>query len=143
MTWTLCENHATLPLLTSDNPAVPWADRGEGAELGTGFGDPALQVLLPLTPRLCLIFAHNAVSLQTVRSDPPDANPQFSDRHQLVIRTGQLGIDEAVRLNQITVANAERYVYDEKVLLFLKDLFFGRPGPVRRFDRRPVGSPVD
>ncbi len=31
---------------------------------------------------------------------------------------------------------------DEKVLLFLTDLFFGRQGPVRRFDRKPVGSPV-
>lgn len=147
MTWTLYENHATLPLLASDNPAVLWSDRGEGAELGTGFADPALRVLLPLTPRLCLMFSHNAVSLQTVHNDRPDTNPQFSDRHQLFIRAGRLGIDETVRLNQVTVANAERYVYansrDEKVLLFLKDLFFGGPGPVRRFDRKPVGSPVD
>jgi hypothetical protein len=82
-----------------------------------------------------------------VLNDFPESKPQFSDFYPLRVDSGWLGIDQAVMLNQVTVSNADQYVYanshDEKVLLFLNDLFFGLSGPVRRFDRKPIGSPVD
>jgi hypothetical protein len=71
----------------------------------------------------------------------------LSDFYSLRIDRGYLGIDEAVSRNQVTVSNAEHYVYSnsnaENVRLFLNDLFFDVPGPVRRSDRKPIGSPVN
>ena len=147
MRWVVRRNRSTLPFLTSDNPVVMWADRGEGAELGVGFHEPALRILFPLTPTICLTAAHTDASHRAVLGDTPKSKPQFSDFYPLQVSSDVLGIDEVVMLNQVTVANAESYVYanrnDEKVQLFLTDLFFGRSGPVRRFDRKPIGSPVD
>ncbi len=147
MKWIVCWNLSTLPLLTSDNPVVMWADRGDGADLGVGFLDPALRMLFPLTPNICLTAAQTQTSLKTVQDDTPESTPQFSDSYPLRVGRGSLGIDEAVMLNQVMVSNAERYVYansnDEKVRLFLNDLFFGLSGPVRRSDRKPIGSPVN
>jgi hypothetical protein len=83
-------------------------------------------------------------SLKAVLNERPETRPQFDDIYPLDIDEGWLGIEQVVRLNQITVANAERYVYadrnDEKVLLLLNDLFFGQSEPVRRFDRQ--GAPL-
>lgn len=147
MTWILCWNRSTLPLLTSDNPVVMWADRCEGAELGVGFQEPALRILFPLTPKMCLTAVQTDTSLKAVLDGLPESEPQFSDFYPLRVDSGWLGIDQAVMLNQVTVSNAERYVYanssDEKVRLFLNDLFFGHAGPVRRFDRKPIGSAID
>lgn len=146
MTWILCWNRSTLPLLTSDNPVVMWADRGESAELGVGFLEPALRILFPLTPNMCLNAVQTETSLKAVLDDRAEANPQFSDFYPLRVDTCALGINEAVMLNQVMVSNAARYVYsnnnDDNVRLFLKDQFFGRSGPVRRSDRKPIGSPV-
>jgi hypothetical protein len=146
MKWIVCRNASTLPVLTSDNPAVMWANRGDGAELGVGFRDPALQVLFPLTPRICLLAVHTQASLRVVLEDTPDKSPQMSDFYPLQINRGNLGIDQIVTLNQITVSNAEHHVYSnsnaENVKVFLDDLFFGQPAPVRRSDRMPIGSPM-
>jgi hypothetical protein len=146
MPWILCWNGSTLPLLTSDNPLVMWADRGEGAELGVGFQEPALRILFPLTPKICLTALQTETSLRAVVDDVPESNPRFSDFYALRLHSGWLGIDQAVMLNQVVVSNAEQYVYansnDEKVRLLLDDLFFGLSGPVRRFDRKPIGSPI-
>ena len=146
MQWIVCRNRATLPFLTSDNPAVMWADRGDGAEGGVGFREPALRITMPLTPRLCLMCVQTEASLETVCNEDFNASPQFTDFHPLHIDEGWLDIDQTVRLNQVTVANAQRYIYahsrDEKVMLLLTDFFFGRQEPVRRFDRKPVGSPI-
>ena len=124
-----------------------WADRGEGAEIGVGFHDPALQILFPLTPQLCMKCRQTPQSLEAALHDHPHDTLQFTDRHFLKIARGALGIEEAVTLNQITVSNAERYVYghsnDEKVLLFLRELFYGRSGPVRRFDGKTIGSEIE
>jgi Protein of unknown function (DUF4238) len=147
MKWVLCWNQSTLPLLTSDNPVVMWADRGEGSELGVGFQEPELGILFPLTPEVCLRAEQTPASLKAVLDDHLDSKPQFTDFYPLSIDTGWLGIDQAATMNQLTVSNAERYVYansdDENVRLFLRDLFFGLRGPVRRFDGRPIGSPID
>ena len=147
MTWVVCRNASTLPFLTSDNPAVMFADRGASAEIGVGFQEPALQVLIPLTPKMCLRIINTAKCLDTTANDTPESEVRFTDVHPLMIGRAHFGIEEAVRVNQVTVSNAERYVYangnDQKVHLFLNDLFFGRPGPVRRFDRRPIGSRID
>jgi hypothetical protein len=72
----------------------------------------------------------------------------FNDFHQLRVRCKAVaGIAEVVKFNQLTVSNAERYVYadssQDNVRLFLDDLFFGRSGPVRRSDRKPIGTPVE
>ena len=147
MTWILCWNRSTLPLLTCDNPVVMWANRGEGAELGVGFQEPALRILFPLTPRMCLTAVQTKASLKAVLDDLPESRPRFSAFYPLQVNTGWLGIDHAVILNQVVVSNAERYVYansdDDKVRLFLNDFFFGLSGPVRRLDRKPIGSPLD
>jgi len=146
MTWILCWNRSTLPLLNSDNPVVMWADRGARAELGVGFHEPALRILFPLTPKICLTAVQNEASLRVVLDDVPESKPQFIDFYPLRLKSGWLGIDQSVMLNQVAVSNAEKYVYansnDENVQLFLNELFFGLSGPVRRFDRKPIGSPV-
>jgi hypothetical protein len=111
MTWTLCWNRSSLPLLTSDNPVVMWADRGGGAELGVGFRDATLEILFPLTPSLCLMLEHTVASHKLVVDDVPESTPEFSAHYPLRIHTGWLDIDQAARVNQITVSNAERYVY--------------------------------
>jgi hypothetical protein len=142
MRWSVYWNRSSFPFMTSDNPVVMWADRGDGAELGVGFEEPALQVLFPLTPATCLMAAQTEGSLRTVIEDDPESNPQFTGSYSLTVNRGDVGIDGAVRLNQITVSNAEHYVFSssdaENVRLFLRDLFFGLPGPVRRFDRKPL-----
>ncbi len=147
MNWIICRNYSSLPLLTSDNPVVMWADRGEGAEIGVGFHDPKLQILFPLTPHLCMMCLQTPDSLESALQDRSSGTPQINDIHPLKIARGGLGIEGTKKLNQITVSNAERYVYghsnDEKVLLFLRELFFRRPGPVRRFDRNPIGSEIE
>lgn len=147
MVWILCRNKSTFPLVTSDNPVVMWADHGGGAELGVGFENPALRILFPLTPRICLVAAQTDASLKSVLDDVPGSNPRFTDFHPLRIDSGLLGIEMAVRMNQLTVSYAERYVYanssQENVLLFIRETFFGLRGPVRRSDRRPIGSATD
>lgn len=146
MKWIVYCNRSSLPLMTSDNPAVMWADTEGGAELGVGFREPALRVLFPLTPRICLLAVHTEASLGAVLKDTPNRGPQMNDYYPLRINRGNLGIEQAVTMNQVTVSNAEHYVYSdsnaENVKMFLDDLFFGKPGPVRRSDRMPIGSPV-
>ena len=146
MTWVVCWNRWTLPFLTSDNPVVMWADRGEGAEIGVGFQEPKLQILFPLTPKLCLNAVQTPVSLEEVSRDSPFGTPQFTDFYPLRIDRGWLDIEQVVKFNQVTVSNAERYVYADRnqdnVRRFLENLFFGRSGPVRRSDRKPIGSEI-
>ena len=148
MQWTIWWNSSTLPFICSDNPATMWVDRGSGAEIGVGFVEPRLEILLPLTPRISFTAAQTKKSLESVLQDSPHRIPMFNDFHQLRVRCKAVaGIAEVVKFNQLTVSNAERYVYADSsqgnVRLFLDDLFFGRSGPVRRSDRKPIGTPVE
>jgi hypothetical protein len=99
MSWRVCTNRSTLPLLTSDNPVVMWADRGEGAELGVGFQEPALSILFPLTPKIRLTGVQTEDSLKAVFDDGPESKPEFSKSYPLRIDRGWFGMDHAVKLN--------------------------------------------
>ena len=148
MTWTLLCNKSTLPFLTCDNPVVMWAEIGDGFEFGVGVQDPALRVQFHLTPGMCLAAVQTEESLKGVLDDVPECEPEFSAFCPLRVNTVTLGIgiEQVNKLNQVMVSNAERFVYantnDEGVRLFLKECFFGLSGPVRRFDRKPIGSPA-
>ena len=130
MEWLLDWNRSTLPLLTSDNPVVMWADRGEGAELGVGFQDAKLRMLFLLTPGICITAVQTEASLKCVHDDVPVSLPKDDDFYPICINPNSLGIEQAVKLNQVAVSNAEKYVYgnskQEEVLFFLNDCFFGR-----------------
>ena len=122
-------------------------DRGDGPELGVGFHEATLQVLFPLSPQLCLLWRQTVESLEAILNDPgPEHSPQFTDVHPLSVTHDSLGIDQTDRLNQVTVSNADRYVYSnsnaEDVRLFLSTLFFDKSGPVRRNDHQPIGSAI-
>jgi hypothetical protein len=146
MTWIVWENRSTFPFLTSDNPAVMWANRAGAVEGGVGFQDPKLQILCPLTPEIAFTAVQTPESLEAVLKDSPYNNPQFTDQYELRCHSSGLEDDGVEMLNLVTVTNAEKYVYSntasEQVRRFLERVFFGRRGPVRRFDRRPIGSPV-
>jgi hypothetical protein len=147
MDWILATDRSTLPLFTSDNPVVMLAARGAGAELGVGFKEPGLEIVIPLSPGMCLTGEQTEVSLNAVLGDVPEFPPEFSESYSLRIDWGWLAIEQAVRVNQLTASNADRYVYtssnDERVRLFLDEHFAGLAGPARRFDGKPIGSPVD
>lgn len=147
MDWTFCTNESKLPFLTSDNPAVMWADRGDHFEGGVGFMDPEMQILVPLTPNLCIRASQSERSMRNIlESVSSDKVGGFSDVYEILLRYEDLDIDTVVRFNQIVVANADRYAYAStdasNVLMFMTDVFLGQPQPVRRFDRKPIGSPT-
>ena len=147
MEWTICDNGSAMPFLTSDAPVVMWADRGDGAELGVGFTEPALQITFPLTPKLSVLCKHTEASITAVREDDPTTRPRFTDLYRMQVSRGRLELVQALRSNLLVATNAHRFVYannnDLRLQLFLKEHFIGQPGPVRRSDRKPIGSPID
>jgi hypothetical protein len=147
MDWTFCTNRCALPFLTSDSPAVLWAHRGRGLE-GVGFMDPAMRILVPLTPELCVLASQTERSLKNVtESSPGNEVGGFSSIYEISFRYEDLDLDAIVRFNQVVVANANRYAYAPSdapnVRAFMSDVFYGRFAPVRRFDGKPIGSPIE
>jgi hypothetical protein len=145
MSWHVFSNPTDFPFLSSDNPVTTWADRGPGAEGGVGFSDPALRVLFPLRPRTCLAIIQTTEALKSITADTPEKEGSFTRGYELSIRAADLSLLGVVRHNQVTVSNADKYCYascnDERLHRFMLDQFIHRPAPVRRFDRRPIGSP--
>jgi hypothetical protein len=143
--WLVLSNSTTFPFLTSDNPVTPWADRGGGFEAGVGFHDPSFRLFFPLTPTLAIAALQTSVSLKGISGDPPQRPGSFRDLFDLSIQKGVLTAEGVWIHNRVTIAFAENYVYangnDDRLRLFLKEHFIGQPGPVRRSDRRPFGSP--
>ncbi|MGB9457183.1 MAG: DUF4238 domain-containing protein [Bryobacteraceae bacterium] len=135
MDWLLCYNESDFPLLTSDNPATMWRDRGHGVETGVGFLAPDLRITCPLAPTLTLMVTHTEASLKAVRTEPIDADPP-PGQFKLRIRGGPYATEGIRRLNLVTITNADRCVYasynDPQLKRFLEGRFFGTLGPVRR-----------
>lgn len=135
MDWLLCHNESDFPILTSDNPATMWRDRGQGVETGVGFLAPDLRITCPLAPTLTLMVTHTEASQKAVRTEPIDADPP-PGRFKLRIRGGPYATEGIKRLNLVTITNADRCVYasynDPQLKRFLEGRFFGTSGPVRR-----------
>lgn len=145
MRWLLFSNPTDVPFLSSDNPVTTWADRGLGAEGGVGFSDPALRVLFPLSPRTCLAIVQTTEALKSIMADTPENEGNFAQEYELSIRAADLSLLDVIQHNQVTVSNADKYAYaswnDERLRRFMQDQFTHRAAPVRRFDRKPIGSP--
>ena len=144
--WAVCRNESEYPFLTSDNPVVLWANRGKGAEIGVGFAEPDLQIHFPISPQLCFTAQHSRTSRAAVLADPVDRQSAFTTEFDLNIVTGALNTGQIKQANLLTVANADRCIYsnykDDELRRFLQRRFIGQPGPVRRRDHRPFGSPA-
>ena len=142
MSWYVSSNVTSLPFLTSDNPVTAYAETGLIAEVGVGFSNPALRVIFPLSPRICLVMEHTPASLFCVTSDSSEREPSFMHEFELLIHSAELTLLDVIRLNQVT--NAEKYAYtngeNERIRLFMKEQFTDRSAPVRRDDGQPVGS---
>ncbi len=128
MDWAACSSNGDYKLMTSDNPVTMWAERVgpgcQGLEVGWMFGNPALVLSFPVTPRLALVATHTRFSLAAISpGDLSGAHPEMGDWEP---RFGRMAAtDEFLKkLNQVTVANAAQYVFcserDAKVHEFLR-----------------------
>jgi hypothetical protein len=121
-----------------------WADQGEGAEVGVGFADLAFRLFFPITPRLGVAVVQTPESLKAILSDSEEGS--FTREYDLSIQSAELALIDVLRHNQVTLSNAERYAYtntkDERLHEFVKEQFIHRPAPLRRFDLKPIGTPV-
>jgi hypothetical protein len=149
MSWTGYVGDGVYRLVTSDNPVTLWAERvvgGQvGKEVGLGFADPGMRLSFPVTPLVALVAEHTPFSLAAIDAEDLDGmhdrmrswQPQFRYENATSIRMKVL--------NHATVTNADRYVFhcerDAKVERFLARYLLNQPSPVRRYDRKPVGSP--
>ncbi len=144
MNWTAFSNEGACRLMTSDNPVVTWADRCKGLEVGVAFGDPTMQLFFPLTPCNGLMATHTPFSLATAKLGGPDPNYPGLDDWQPRFRHGVATELLIEKLNLVTAANSDRYVYcserTDSVDRFLEQRFVNQPAPVRRHDRLPIGS---
>lgn len=142
--WMILANTTDCPFVTSDNPVTNWADRAEGVEVGVGFADPGFRVFFPITPRLGVAVLQTVEALSAILNDVEESS--FSREYDLSIESSELRLLDVLRHNQVTISNAERYAYtntnDDRMREFLKEQFIHRSAPVRRFDLRPIGSPV-
>jgi hypothetical protein len=148
MDWLLLWNRSDFAFVTSDNPVTMWANRGTWFEGGVGFNDPGLHVLFPLSPKLSLAAVQTPASLATVMKDFVDGweeEGSFLQEYDLSVMSADLEVEGVVMHNQVTVSNAENYVYtscnEDRLQAFMRDCFISRPAPVRRDDRQPIGSP--
>ena len=110
--------------------------------------DPAMRILVPLTPELCVLASQTERSLKNVReSSPGNEVGGFSKIYGITYRYTELDLDAVVRFNQVVVANADRYAYASSdapsVRAFMSDVFYAQIAPVRRFDGQPIGSPIE
>lgn len=148
MNWTAFSNEGACRLMTSDNPVVTWAERIEGErkglEVAVGFGDPAMQLFFPLTPCNGLMATHTALSLAATKPGGLDRNYPGLDDWQPRFRHRLAAESLIEKLNLVTAANSDRYVYcserSDGMDRFLEQRFVNQPAPVRRFDRLPIGS---
>jgi hypothetical protein len=145
MEWAIVKNESDFPFPTSGEPVNMCKYGVAGIESGVGFGDAKLQIGCPITPKLGFMARHSAVSLAAVRTDNPDEYPAIPPKpHSIAF--GALDPQKVRRFNLGSIANAGRYAYssykDQKLQKFFFNRFVGMPGPVRREDRKPIGSPV-
>lgn len=137
----------SLPLLTSDNPAVMWKKHGDGFAFANQY-DPELVVSCPLAPKLLYCAYQTPDSLKAVRAERHDIPRAERPSERFVSRVGFGSIPEweVKRLNLLCVSNAHKYIYanycDKTLLNFLQNRFFGAPAPVRTRDLQPIGSRV-
>lgn len=148
MNGVLAHGESTLPLLTSDNPAIMWSWKRPGTIGGLDQRDPNLVVSCPLSTALVFLACQTSRSLEAIQAEPYEVdqiNPKYSRIHSS-IKVEVLPASEIKRMNQMCLANADRYVYSgykDKTLLKLLDArFFGHPAPVRPRDLKPIGSPL-
>jgi hypothetical protein len=77
-------------------------------------------------------------------ADSPEGEGSFAHEYELSIRAAELTLLGVVRRNLVTAANADEYAYasckDEWLSRFMQEQFVRRPVPVRRVDRKPIGS---
>jgi hypothetical protein len=139
-------NETGLPLLTCDNPAATWKKNGEGFICGVDQYDPGLVVSCPLSPTLMFVAYQTTESLEAVHREQHDV--ARADRRPGTFAThidiGSMPESEVKRMNHICVTNAHRYVYasysNKTLLRFLRNRYYGAPGPVRRRDLKPIGD---
>ncbi len=147
MNWTVCRNVSSVAFLTSDNPVAMWADRGAEVEGGVGFIDPDLIISLPLTPTILFLARHCARSRAAVLESTAETTSSFEDHYPLTVDVGSVDAFMAARLNRVTVSNAHEYVYSNRIdsngEQLLRRWFFGSMAPVRRSDRKPIGTPFE
>ena len=144
--WFILWNRTDFAFLTSDNPVTTWADRGSAFETGVGFVDPALRVLFPLSPKICVATVQTRASWEAITGESPEREGSFTEKFELSIQSAALTVDGVIRHNQVTTSNAEKYAYatrnEDRLQLFMRDWFTERPAPVRRDDHQPIGSPL-
>lgn len=146
MRWEVWQVEDDDVLITTDNPATMWSDRGDGAELGVGFSEPGLVLSLPMTSRLCFVARQTketiaeAAKLLGSADDKLLGTPLESN-----VRPRMIDRRTVHRLNQTHVSNGDRYAissYDDaRLRRFMVRNFRANAGPVRRSDRKPIGSP--
>ena len=133
----LAYNETDVPLLTCDNPAAAWKKAGEGINFSIDQRDPELMVSCPLSPTLMLVAYQTPASLKAVYAEQYDLprSERKSETFTAHIDIGSLPKAEVVRLNNVCVKNAQRYIYanysDEHLANFLQSHFFGASAPFR------------
>jgi Protein of unknown function (DUF4238) len=149
MDWTLYSSDGRYCFLTSDNPVTMWATRvreGQlGTEIGVGFAEPDVTISLPITPLLSLVARHSSHSLLAVETtDDPDRRRLAFRGWRPLLQTLPARPSNIKILNHASVMNTDRYIFngehDNRIERFLDRFFFGQSGPVRRRDRKPVGT---
>ncbi len=150
MDWTVYVSDGTYQFLTSDNPVAAWAERvvdGEvGTEVGVALVDSNLRLSFPITPLLSLVGIHSRCSLTAMQADKVEQVQSHLRSWRPQLRYTETPPNRIKCLNHATVVNADRYVFcgerDSRVERFLSRFFINQPSPVRRWDRKPIGSPT-
>lgn len=139
----LAYNETGLPLLTSDNPAVMWKKNGDGFISGVDQYDPDLVVSCPLSPTLMFAAYQTPESLKAVYTEQhnvPRSNRK-SEKFSTHVDIGTIPEWEVVRMNNLCLGNAQRYIYanysNKTLLQLIQNGFFGAPAPVRRSNWKP------
>jgi len=148
MDWIAYISDGTYRLMTSDNPVTLWTERdiaGQvGIEVGLGFADPAMRLSFPVTPLVSLVAEHTPFSLVAINAEGLDGVHQRMRGWHPQFRYQSATPNRIKVLNLATVTNTDRYVFhcerDAKVDRFLTRYLLNQPAPVRRNDRKPVGS---
>ena len=146
MDWILSYNETDYSFFTSDNPVVMWRDLGDGPEIGVGFLDSATLVSCPLSPTVAFCARHTERSLIAVRTTDarPDAPLPQREFMNLNVWRHKLDAADVKKLNVVFASNADKYIYansqSARLRRFLSSRFVHSQAPVRRRDRRPVGS---
>lgn len=126
----LVYTETSLPLLTSDNPAVMWKKHGDGFICGVDQYDPELVVSCPLAPTLLYVAYQTEASLKAVHAERHDL-PRDQRQPELFKSHFDFGSTpewEVKRQNQLCLQNAHQNVYanycDQPLQRFLHNRFF-------------------